>query len=107
MPRGATTSAAFFPHLRAAHPQRERLERRRSAHQARQCFGFDVARGAARAAHADQELPEAVIELLDVGEHPHPQMVRRAEPTRPCSVGERSELYMGKRTALAPFKRSA
>jgi hypothetical protein len=57
------------------------------------CRWFDVARGAARAAHAHQELPETVVELLDVNEHPHPRMVRTAEPRRPFSAGEGSELY--------------
>ena len=46
-----------------------------------------------RAAHAHQELLKAVVELLDMGEYPHPRMVRRAGLMRPCSAGERSELY--------------
>jgi len=35
-----------------------------------------VARRPARAADAHQELPEGIIELLDVSEHAHARMVR-------------------------------
>jgi len=52
-----------------------------------------VSRSAAHAAHAHQELPEAIIQPRDVSEHPHPRMVWTIEPMRPCSIGEGSKLY--------------
>jgi hypothetical protein len=36
-------------------------------------------RCAALADHAHEEITEAIIQFLDVNEHPHPQIVRRAE----------------------------
>jgi hypothetical protein len=48
---------------------------------------LDVMRGAALAGDTHQELTEAVVQPLDVSEHPHPQMVRKGEPVRPCSTG--------------------
>jgi hypothetical protein len=71
----------------------ELLESRCPADKARQGLWFYFAHGAARAAHAHQELPEAIVEPLDVNEDPHPRMGRMAERARPCSAGERSELY--------------
>jgi hypothetical protein len=59
------------------------------AHEARQGLGLDVTRGAARAAYTHQEQPEAIVELLDVSEHPHARMVRAVERIGPRSVGER------------------
>lgn len=64
MPRGlgratATTSAAFFPHSE----QRIRCASASSI--------VDQPTRCARA-HAHQEPPEAVIQLLDVSEHSHP-----------------------------------
>jgi hypothetical protein len=43
------------------------------------------------ATHAHEELPEAVVELLDVREHPHPQMVWVVSSYPPCSGGECSD----------------
>jgi hypothetical protein len=60
--------------------------------QARQGFGLNFAHGDTGAAHAHQELPEAIVELLDVSEHAHAQMVRAVHRRRPCSAGKRSEL---------------
>jgi len=98
MPRGLgfatpTTSAAFFPHWEQTQTRRKRRKRRWPTREARQGLGFDVTRGAAHAAHPHQELPETIVELFDVSEHPHPRMVRMAEPMRPCSAGERLGLY--------------
>jgi hypothetical protein len=97
-PRGlglatATTSAPFFPHLEHRIRSASSLRVIDTADQARQCLRLDVTRGAAHAAHAHQEFTKAIVELLDVSEHAHPRMVRRAGPVRPCSSGERSELY--------------
>lgn len=64
--------------LRAAHPQRKLLERCGPADKARQGFGFNVSGGTALAAHAHQELPEAIVQLFDVSEHAHGRMVLTA-----------------------------
>jgi hypothetical protein len=72
----ATTSAAFFPHREQRNLGASALSVVDRPQQARQDFWCDVTRGAARAAHAHQELPEAVVELLDVSEHTHWRMVR-------------------------------
>ena len=95
-PRDCHHFRGLLSALRTAHPRSERLERRRPTDQARKGLGLNVPRGAAHTVHAHEELPEAVVELLDVSEHPHTRMVRRAETAGPCSTGERSELYGAK-----------
>ena len=60
----------------------------------------NIRRGAAGAVHAHQELPETVVELLDVGEHAHP--VNGAGARRP---GPFSTAIAGRRMcfcAIAP-----
>ena len=43
--------------------------------------------------HAHQELSEAIVQFLDVGEHAHGRMVLTRLVTRPCSARDRDALY--------------
>ena len=84
-PRHCHRFRGLLPALRAAHPRRQVRECRLPPDQARQGLGLNVSRGSAHATHAHQKLPEAVVELLDVSEHPHGHIVLRTSAVSPCS----------------------
>jgi hypothetical protein len=97
-PRDCDYLRCLLPALRTAQPRRQGTERRRPAYQARQGLRLNVTRGSARAAHAYQELPEAVVQLLDVSKYPHPRMVRTTADARPCSTAAGRLLDIGRWT---------
>jgi hypothetical protein len=63
------------------------------ADEARERFWLDLTASTALADHSCQELTKAIVRFLDVREHAYARMVRMAGRKRPCSAGERSELY--------------
>jgi hypothetical protein len=60
---------------RAAHSPRKFSQRHLPADQTRECLRLNLTAGAAFAHNADQEVAEAVIQSLDVGQHAHARIV--------------------------------
>ena len=95
----APSCAGRAPTLRVARVHRNVIDQPTKA---RQGCRFDLTRGAALAPRAHQELPEAVVQLLDVSEHAHPQIVRTAASRRPCGGRNRPNFRRSTRALNFP-----
>ena len=49
-----------------------------------ECFGLTFASSSAATGYANSELPDRIIELLDVGQRPHGRILPKRSRARPC-----------------------